>query len=229
MKALLWLMFLTPALASADVLIASCASPSATGCSVARQWVLPANVTNVQVLRGTSTPYVPLSSVLPTERIAACYDDPGITAGSTAACAARVPGRSDLWQLKSVLYPTSTPPASAPASITLTVDASNPHWDSGAAVATNLLTDLSVRLYGAQEGQTLVPIDAAPWTSMVAFKRQYADGARYCFAASLALDTTGDKVPDQESPQTAQWCGTAASPPPILTLAPPNKITGTAP
>ncbi len=137
-----------------------------------------------------------------------------------------MPGRSDLWQLKSVLYPVAAPSGG---SITLTVDAANPHWDTGAALGTNLLPDLYVRLYGAQEGQTPALLDGAPWASTLTFKRQFTDAARYCFAATLALDTTGDKLPDLESPQTTPWCGTPANPPPVLTLAPPNKIIGTAP
>lgn len=225
MKALPWLLLLLPALASADVLVASCVTPTATGCSTVRTWVLPANATNVQVNR-TGAPWVPLVQVLPTERIAACYDDPGVAIGSSTVCAARVPGRSDLWQLKSVLYPAA--PA-VPATITLNVDAANPHWDSGAPLSANQLSDLYVRLYGAQEGQALTLLDAVPWASTLTFKRAPQSTERQCFAASLALDTTGDKIPDMESSQTAPWCGTASSPPPVLILQPPNRIIGTAP
>lgn len=230
MKILAALLLLVPALASADVLVASCSALSATGgCSSARTWVLPANATTVQVNRAGAAPWAPLAQVLPTERIAACYNDPGVAIGSSTGCATRVPGRNDLWQLKSVLYPAAPASPAAPATITLTVDAINPHWDSGAPLSSNQLTDLYVRLYGAPEGQAVMLLDAVPWAPALTFKRSSQIPERTCFTASLALDTTGDKIPDKESAQTAPWCGTFAAPPPVLILQPPNRISGTAP
>jgi hypothetical protein len=216
---------LLPLVAQADVLVRSCPT-AGTSCSATPTWQLPASAAAVQAQR-TGAPFVPLAQVLPTERIAACYNDPTITAGSIGNCSTKVPGRTDLWQLKSVLYPPSAP--TGPATITLTIDAANPHWDSGAALSTTQLTDLYVRLYGAPEGQALVLLDAVPWASTLTFKRTPSSSERQCFAASLALDTTGDKIPDRESAQTTPWCGTPASPPPVLILQPPNSITGTAP
>ena len=72
-------------------------------------------------------------------------------------------------------------------------------------------------------------LDAVPWASVLTLKRTPPTSDRQCFAASLALDTTGDKIPDKESAQTTPWCGTAASPPPVLILQPPNGITGVSP
>jgi hypothetical protein len=209
---------------SAAVLVRHCAAPTATGCSSAL-WVLPTQATVVQVNR-TGAPFVPLASVQPSERIAACYDDPGLVSGSSAACAAKVPGRTDQWQLKSVLYPAAPP---VPKSIGLTVDASAPRWDSGAALATNVLADVSVRLYGAPAGQPKTLLDSIAWTASPVFRREATAADRWCFAATLAIDTTGDGTVDDESAQTAEWCGTFADPAPILHLLPPNGITGKAP
>jgi hypothetical protein len=218
-------------LASADgnagILVASCSTPAALGCPTGRSWVEPAAAVNVQVSRGTTAPFVALSSVLPTERIAACYDDPALVTGSTGNCTTRVPGRQDLWQLKSVLYPAVPPPSSA-GTLTLTVDSANPTWDSAAPLGSNLLSDLYVRLYGAPEGEPLVLLDAQPWAARSAtFKRQSNSTARHCFAATYALDTTGDKLPDLEGPQTSPWCGSFGQPPPKLGA--PAGITGTVP
>lgn len=209
--------------AMADVLVRSCDAAGAT--CVKATWVLPANAKAVQVYR-TGAPFALIADIQPSERIAACYDDPGVTAGSSTVCASRVPGRSDLWQLKSVLYPIA--PASTK-SIGLAVDASNPHWDSGEPLPSNLLTDLTVRLYGAPEGQPFTLLESVRWAAALNFRRESATAERWCFASSLALDTTGDGVADQESPQTAPWCGTFADVQPVLHLAPPNSITGRAP
>lgn len=227
MKFLLLLaMLVAPTLASADVLIRNCDTPTAAGCAVAPIWVKPASAVNVQVQRA-GAPFVALADVLPTERIAACYDI-AITAGSAAKCAVNVPGRTDLWELKSVLYPAPAPAVAG--SLLLLVDASNPRWDSQAALATNLLADLYVRIYGGEQGKAKTLLDAAPWASSLKFRRESTSTALFCFAATLALDTDGDKLPDVESsPTTAEWCGTYASPPPILHLLPPAGITGQSP
>lgn len=209
-----------------EVLVRNCETPSATDCTRAT-WVPTAQASIVQVQRGGGAPWVSLSSVAPSERVAACYDDPGVQPGSTTVCAARVPGRSDLWQLKSVLYPAAPPPATK--SIGLAIDASSPHWDSGAPLPANLLTDLTVRLYGAPEGQAATLLDSARWAAALNFRRESTSAERWCFAAALALDTTGDGTVDDESPPTASWCGTFADPAPVLHLAPPNGITGKSP
>jgi hypothetical protein len=207
----------------AAVLVRSC---DTAGASCAKwTWVLPANAKAVQVNRGAAAPFALLADVLPTERIASCYDDPGVTIGSATVCAARVPGRTDVWQLKSALYPVATPTKS----IGLVIDASNPHWDSGAPVASNVLADLSVRLYGAPEGQQLALLDSTPWSGAPRFRRESMAGERWCFAAALALDTTGDGTADKESAPTASSCGTFADPAPVIHLAPPNSLTLYAP
>lgn len=213
-----WLVLaLLPCAGSAEVLVRNCPTSTCV-------WVAPADATIVQVNR-PGAPLVPLADVLPTERIAACYDDPVLTAGAAGTCTKRVPGRSDLWQLKSVLYPTQ---AAVP-SLQIAVDASNPRWDSQAPISSNLLPDLYVRLYGAEQGQTKQLLDAAPWAPTLKFRRESGSAAVFCFVASLALDQTGDKIPDVESSMTAEWCGTHQSPAPVLKLLPPNGITGQAP
>jgi hypothetical protein len=214
------LAFLVCAQVRADVLVRNCATATAS-CPVA-SWVKPSDATNVQVKRD-GAPFVPLAEVQGSERIAACYDDPGVVAGSSTTCAARVPGRSDLWQLKSILYP----PVGG--SLQLTVDATNPRWDSGAPLASNQLSDLKVRLYGAEQGQPKLLLDSVPWAESLKFRRESGSAVVFCFAASLALDTDGDSQPNEESPTTGEWCGTFASPPPVLHLLAPNGISGQAP
>lgn len=207
---------------AADVLIRSCDAPTATGCVTASAWVRPSNAVNIQVMRD-GAPFVRVSDVLPTERIAACYD-PLMAEGSTAKCTVNVPNRSDLWQLKSAVFVVASG-----GSLQLTVDAANPRWDSQAPIDANLLPDLYVRLYGAEQGQPKVLLDAAPWATSLKFRRESGSAAVFCFAATLALDTTGDKQPDQESSQTGEWCGSFTSPPPVLHLLAPNSITGQSP
>jgi hypothetical protein len=215
------LAFLLAPQVRADALVRTCTTVSAGGCTAPITWELPVNAVNVQVQR-TGAPFVKLSEVQPTERIAACYDTT-LAPGSGAKCTVNVPSRGDLWQLKSVLYPQVT------GSIELRIDASAPRWDSQAPVSTNMLTDLSVLLYGAEQGQPKTLLDSAPWANLVRFKRESGSASVFCFAASLALDTDGDTKPNEESAQTAEWCGTHASPPPVLHLMPPNGITGIAP
>lgn len=112
-----FLAFLFSAAVHADVLVRHCDTSTATACATTPIWVKPASAINVQVNR-TGSPFVKLSDVQPTERIAACYD-PAIQPGSSATCAVKVPNRTDLWELKSVLYP----PIEATGQITLTWDA----------------------------------------------------------------------------------------------------------
>lgn len=115
-------------------------------------------------------------------------------------------------------------------SLQLNVDASEPKWDSGALLSTNLLPDLYVRLYGAVKGQPKALLGTMPWAPLAKFRRpDTVSTSVHCYEATLALDTTGDKVPDLESPHTVEWCGTFADPPPVLQLAAPKGITGQAP
>jgi hypothetical protein len=216
-RLLLALLFVLPAVASAEILVRDCPNNVCV-------WTLPANATRVQVNR-TGTPIVSLADVLPTERIVTCYHDPDLVPGASGSCDTRVPGRTDVWELKSVLYPTASPGGS----LEISVDASNPRWDSQAPLSSNLLPSLYVRLYGGRQGESKTLVDAAPWANSLRFRRESGSVEMFCFAASLALDTTGDQIPDLESDQTAEWCGTHQSPAPVLRLAPPNGITGQAP
>lgn len=223
MKILL-LVLMFPSIASADILVRHCDTPTATACAVTSIWVKPESAINVQVQR-TGAPFVKLSEVQSTERIATCYD-PAVTAGSSKTCSVKVPGRSDLWQLKSVLYP-----AVAPGTLTLIVTAAQPKWDSGAPLASNQLVDLTVRLYGAEQGQGKAMLASAQYAPTVSFQRQSQSPAIHCFDATFWLDMNGDKLlqPEEESTHTAEWCGQFGSVPVVLKLAPPDSITGTAP
>jgi hypothetical protein len=222
MKRILMIAVLFPAVCSAEILVRHCDTPTATACAVAPIWVQPPSAINVQVNR-VGAPFVKLSEVQPTERVAACYDDPAVTAGSTRACSTRVPGRNDLWQLKSVLFPSV-----APGALTLTVATAQPKWDTGAPLSSSQLTDLTVRLYGAEQGQGKVPLASAQFATSVAFRRESTSVAIHCFDATLWLDMNGDKVfqAEEESTHSAEWCGQFGSVPVTLRLSPPDSITG---
>jgi hypothetical protein len=105
--------------ATAQTLVRHCEQVSGTSCNRA-VWVQPQNASVVVVLRGTTSPWVPLAEVLSTERITVCIDDPAIVAGQPGTCATRIPGRTDNWQLKSIVYPTTAP--STDGTITVTWD-----------------------------------------------------------------------------------------------------------
>jgi hypothetical protein len=115
-------------------------------------------------------------------------------------------------------------PLAQAAEARLTVDAANPKWDSGAAIAANVLPSLYVRLYGGLEGATPRLVDAAPWAPSLSFRRPDIAPGRVCYHALLAIDRTGDGLPDEEGPPSTPWCGTAEAPP--LKLGPLNGITG---
>lgn len=104
MRMMIALLLLLPSIASADVLVRNCDMPTLMGCSVAPIWVAPSKAINVQVNR-SGVPFVKLSDIQPSERIATCYNDPAVQEGSAAKCSKTVPDRSDLWELKSTLYP----------------------------------------------------------------------------------------------------------------------------
>lgn len=157
MRHLLALILLLPLAAHAEILVRHCQTPGT--CT----WVRPADATQVQVNRAGS-PIVELATVLPTERIAACYD--GAVVGATS-CTTRVPGRNDLWQLKSELYPTDT------GEIRVTWPAVTTD-DKGAP-----LTGITYSLYGGVEGQeTLKESGLAVTTSL---RTGAAYNVRYCY------------------------------------------------
>jgi hypothetical protein len=118
MSILLAILVICPAMASAEVLVRHCDAPTATACATTSIWVRPASAINVQVNR-SGAPFVKLSDVLPTERVASCYHDSAVAVGSSTKCNTRVPGRNDLWEMKSVLYP----PAQVVGQITVVWDA----------------------------------------------------------------------------------------------------------
>jgi hypothetical protein len=103
MRLLIAIVLLLPTIASAEVLVRHCDTPTATACAVPSIWVRPASAINVQVQR-TGAPFVRVADVLPNERIAVCVDDAAVAPGSSTTCSTRVPGRNDLWQLKSIVF-----------------------------------------------------------------------------------------------------------------------------
>lgn len=115
------LLFVLPAISGAETLVRHCVEPSATGCARA-VYVRPADASIVSALRGSYSAWMPLSQVQPTERISVCVDDPSFTAGQPGPCLTRIPGRTDNWQVKSIVYPVS-PPTSADGHITVVWDA----------------------------------------------------------------------------------------------------------
>lgn len=129
MKFVILLLALLPALAGAETLVRHCQEASATGCARA-VYVRPAGASIVVVLRGATSPWVPLSQVQPTERISVCVDDPSVEVGQPGPCTTRIPGRTDNWQVKSVVYPTSVP--SGEGAITLTWSAVTTDLDGAA-------------------------------------------------------------------------------------------------
>lgn len=111
-------------------------------------------------------------------------------------------------------------------SIGLRVDAANPKWDSGAPLATNDLSRLYVRIYGARQGASKTLLDAKPWSSSVKFTRESVADGVHCYEAAYAYDRDGDGAPEIEGPHTAETCGTSAV---VLNLTAPNGITMEAP
>jgi hypothetical protein len=118
------------------------------------------------------------------------------------------------------------PVLAAANSAQLIVDAADPKWDTGAPIATSVLPSLYVRLYGGMEGATPKLVDAAPWAPVLKFTRSNIFLGRVCYHALLAIDRTGDGIPDEEGPPSAPWCGTSEEAPVILKLGPVNGITG---
>lgn len=72
-------------------------------------WQLPPNADIVQVLRTGGSVWVPLSTVLATERVMGCVNDPAVAIGSSTTCTTRPPGQTDNWLLKSTLTAAPVP------------------------------------------------------------------------------------------------------------------------
>lgn len=122
LKSVVLLALLSPGV-YAETLVVHCNQVSGTNCvSGMAIWARPADAKVVRVLRGTTAPFVGIETVLPTERIYVCVDDPAIVAGTAGECSKLVPDRTDRWQLKSLVYPQpSAPTASGTARISWTV------------------------------------------------------------------------------------------------------------
>lgn len=218
---LLFALLLLPAWSKADVLVRHCDTPTATACATSPIWVKPASAINVQVQR-TGAPFVALSTVQPTERIAACYD-PAVLPGSSTTCAVKVPNRSDLWELKSVLYP----PVETTGQITLTWDAVTTD-SSGAPFdgTTGYVVSRQQDVCGA--AMTDPRCGTMPWVSedvgLVTKKLFTNIAGRWCFRVqgrTAAGDLGVISVPDADD------CATAAML--IRVPGPAQNIKATAP
>jgi hypothetical protein len=71
-------------------------------------WADPATATQVEVLRGTETPFVAVSEVQPFERIKVC-NDPKVISGESTKCSTLEDGK-DNWLAKSAVFPAAEPP-----------------------------------------------------------------------------------------------------------------------
>jgi hypothetical protein len=152
----------------AETLVRHCDTPAATTCAVTPIWVRSESAINVQVNR-IGAPYVRLSDVEPTERIAVCVDDPAVTVGSSRPCSTKVAGRNDLWQLKAALYPAQEGPG--------VIDLVWPPVttdDKGEP-----LGDITYRLYGGLQGQETLRASNLLQTSTQFTGAAYA--VPYCF------------------------------------------------
>lgn len=169
MRHLLALVLLWPTFAMAETLVRHCDTPATDStCSRPSIWVHPESAINVQVNR-VGAPFVRLSDVAPTERVAVCANDPRVVAGSSTICSTRVAGRNDLWELKAALYPAEQ----GPGAIDLVWPAVTTD-DKGAA-----LTDITYRLYGGLQGQETLRSSGLTTTTTRYTGAAY--GVPYCF------------------------------------------------
>jgi hypothetical protein len=114
------------------------------------------------------------------------------------------------------------------ATLQVTIDASSPTWDTGAAVAST--AGWYVRIYKGAQGQVKSLYDAKPWATTVRFiSSSSSTTAVYCFDSTFAVDVDGDGKPDIEGVHSGEWCGTHADAPVVLLPAAPRGISGKAP
>jgi hypothetical protein len=73
-------------------------------------WNTPQAAKQVQVIRGTNSPFEPVENLKPTDRVYACPDT-GLVVGSRTNCVGRAPGRTDIWWLVSDVFRTTPPPS----------------------------------------------------------------------------------------------------------------------
>lgn len=188
-------------------------------------WQLPDQAPQVQVLRGTTTPFVAVAEVLPTERIKACNSDE-VQVGSNTTCpeAGRAPGRTDVWWLKSDVFATPEPvPAVGTIGVTVTCDA-----------ACAAQPGVFVRLYGAKEGQTKNLLNAAPVAPRLKFRVEGPAGEYWCFETSTWFDHDNDPV-TQAYESASLWDSKAGVPACVafagksIVLVPPTTLEVVAP
>jgi hypothetical protein len=72
-------------------------------------WRLPKDAQFVKVLRGAVESVVPVSDLVPTDRVRSC-DDPNVLPGSTTKCGTVQPDTKNNWRLWAVLSPAPPPP-----------------------------------------------------------------------------------------------------------------------
>lgn len=211
-----WLLLLALAVAGpaeAETLVHQCDQLSGMNCTRA-VWVRPAAAITVHVLRGATSPWVKLTDVLPTERIYVCVDDPALSVGSTGKCATLVPGRTDRWQVKSLVYPIATKPIVV-------------QWDPVATYTDGTPAPIAGYIVSMQQDVcspdfTDPRCGTMPWAEIdVGSVTSYAFAltGRWCFGVQARL-ASGERgvISDQDPAMTC------ASPGVIVRL--PAKVTG---
>jgi hypothetical protein len=77
--------------------------------STASIWRLPADAQFVRVLRANAETVVPVSDLVPTDRVLSC-EDPNVLPGSTTKCGTVQPDTKNNWRLVAVIFPQPPPP-----------------------------------------------------------------------------------------------------------------------
>lgn len=187
--------------AHAEVLVRQCDAPSGTTCSK-WVWVQPSKAITVNTLRAAGgNVWAKLSDVLPVDRIATCYNDPAVIAGSSTMCSTRVPGRTDVWELKSVLYPAPTVGPLTVSWDAVTLDTNKTPMTVGGYIVHRQLDDC--------QPPTGPPCGSNPWIDQDVGKvtQIILEGlsGRWCFTVQ-AYSEAGDRGPlsDPAFCQTAQ-------------------------
>jgi hypothetical protein len=205
--------------AGAETLVQQCDQLSATDCARA-VWVRPPAAITVRVLRGATSPWVQLSDVLPTERIYVCVDDPSVAVGATANCATLVPGRTDRWQLKSLVYPAI--PASPAGTKPIVVQ-----WEPVTTYSDGTPAPIAGYIVSMQQDVCSPDFSdprcgTMPWTETdvgAVNSHAFPLTGRWCFGVQARLATGERGVISDQNP--AQTCAAAGA---VVRL--PAKVTG---
>jgi hypothetical protein len=98
--ALVWAAFGLFTVAHAEILVGDFATADASSTT----WRRPADAELVRRLRGSDIAVVPVSELLPTDRVLSC-EDPKVLPDSATPCTTRQPDTRDNWRLVAVVFP----------------------------------------------------------------------------------------------------------------------------